>query len=407
MVKDREFSSENSNRNRRTKSSGIWEIRNFDDSEDDTNEKPQKTASAYEKKPRGNSYNSDESKKKSRQNFSDDRKSGFQNRFSGKTRGNSYNSDESKKRSRQGFSDDRKSGFEDRFSKKPRGNSYNSENNKWKNRDFDSENSENGFENDRPKRVFRKSESPRFNVSKKNKDGLVRLNKFIANSGVCSRREADEYIAAGVITVNGTVVTEMGVKIKPEDEVRFNNERLKGERKVYVLLNKPKNYITTVDDPHAKQTVMELVAGACKERIYPVGRLDRNSTGVLLFTNDGDLAKQLTHPSHNKMKIYNIRLDKNIAKQDVETLLTGIELEDGVAIADDVYVSDDNKAELGIEIHSGKNRVIRRMFEYLGYEVVKLDRVYFAGLTKKGLQRGQYRILTPKEISILKMGAYE
>jgi 23S rRNA pseudouridine2605 synthase len=241
----------------------------------------------------------------------------------------------------------------------------------------------------------------------KSKDELVRLNKFIANSGICSRREADEYITAGLISVNGQIITELGTKIKRDDDVRFNKERLKGENKAYVLLNKPKNYITTTDDPHAKKTVMELIEGACKERVYPVGRLDRNSTGVLLFTNDGDLAKQLTHPSNNKLKVYQVRIDKNVTKADLKALTEGIELEDGLAVADNIHVSDTNKAELGVEIHSGKNRVIRRMFEKLGYEVVKLDRVYFAGLTKKGLRRGQYRLLTTKEVEMLKMGAYE
>jgi 23S rRNA pseudouridine2605 synthase len=239
------------------------------------------------------------------------------------------------------------------------------------------------------------------------KDDLVRLNKFIANSGVCSRREADEYITAGLVSVNDEIVTTLGTKIRMDDEVRFNNERLKGENKAYVLLNKPKDYITTMDDPHAKKTVMELIDGACKERVYPVGRLDRNSTGVLLFTNDGELTKLLTHPSHNKLKVYQIKLDKNITKADLTTLVEGVDLEDGPAYADSAHVSDDNKAELGIEIHSGRNRVIRRMFEKLGYNVVKLDRVYFAGLTKKGLRRGEYRLLTPKEIEMLKMGAYE
>jgi 23S rRNA pseudouridine2605 synthase len=241
----------------------------------------------------------------------------------------------------------------------------------------------------------------------KKENELVRLNKFIANSGTCSRREADEYIVAGLVSVNGQVVTELGTKVRKDDEVRFNKERLKGENKAYVLLNKPKNYITTTDDPHAKKTVMELIEGACKERVYPVGRLDRNSTGVLLFTNDGDLAKQLTHPSHNKLKVYQVRLDRNIVKADVRTLVEGVELDDGQAAADSVHVSETNKAEIGIEIHSGRNRVIRRMLEKLGYNVVKLDRVYFAGLTKKGLRRGQYRLLTTKEVEMLKMGAYE
>jgi 23S rRNA pseudouridine2605 synthase len=242
---------------------------------------------------------------------------------------------------------------------------------------------------------------------KKSKDDLVRLNKFIANSGICSRREADEYIVTGLVTVNGQIVTELGTKVRQDDDIRFNNERLKGERKAYILLNKPKNYITTTEDPHAKKTVMELIEDVCTERVYPVGRLDRNSTGVLLFTNDGDLAKQLTHPSHNKLKVYQVKLDKNISKTDLKALLEGVELEDGQAFADNIHVSDTDKAEIGIEIHSGRNRVIRRMLEKLGYEVVKLDRIYFAGLTKKGLKRGQCRLLTPKEVEMLKMGAYE
>jgi 23S rRNA pseudouridine2605 synthase len=234
----------------------------------------------------------------------------------------------------------------------------------------------------------------------------VRLNKFIANSGVCSRREADEYIVAGLVSVNGKTVTELGTKVRHDDDIRFNKERLKGESKVYIILNKPKNYITTTDDPHAKKTVMELIDGACKERVYPVGRLDKNSTGVLLFTNDGELAKQLTHPSYNKLKVYKVILDKSIVKADLTALLEGVDLEDGTAAVDTIHIAD-NKNEAGIEIHSGKNRIIRRMFEKLGYNVVKLDRVYFAGLTKKGLKRGQYRFLTSKEVEILKMGAYE
>ena len=241
----------------------------------------------------------------------------------------------------------------------------------------------------------------------KSKDGLIRLNKFIANSGVCSRREADEYIVTGLVTVNGTVVTELGSKVKPDDEVRFNNERLKGEKKVYLVLNKPKNYITTTDDPHAKHTVMELIEGACNERVYPVGRLDRNTTGVLLFTNDGELASQLSHPSHNKLKVYQVGLDRDLTKRDMQALVDGVELEDGLAMADAVDYTGTSRNEVGIEIHSGRNRVIRRMFETLGYEISKLDRSYFAGLTKKGLRRGEWRILTPTEVEMLKRGAYE
>jgi 23S rRNA pseudouridine2605 synthase len=236
----------------------------------------------------------------------------------------------------------------------------------------------------------------------------VRLNKFIANSGVCSRREADEYIQKGEVTVNGKVVTELGTKVLLTDEIRWNGDKLSGEKKVYIVLNKPKGYVTTVEDPHASKTVMDLIAGACAERVYPVGRLDKNTTGVLLFTNDGELTKTLTHPSYSKRKVYQVTLDKTLKKPDMEKLVEGVELEDGVAAADEVgYTNMEDKTEVGLEIHSGRNRVVRRMFEALGYEVKKLDRAYFAGLTKKSIERGQWRFLSPKEVSILKMGAYE
>ncbi|MDR0566211.1 MAG: pseudouridine synthase [Prevotellaceae bacterium] len=236
----------------------------------------------------------------------------------------------------------------------------------------------------------------------------VRLNKFIANSGVCSRREADEYIQNGEITVNGEVVTTLGAKVLPTDDIRWNGDKLSGERKVYIVLNKPKGYVTTVEDPHADKTVMDLIADACSERVYPVGRLDKNTTGVLLFTNDGELTKTLTHPSYNKRKVYQVTLNKTLKKPDMEQLVEGVELEDGLAVADEVgYTNMEDKTEVGLEIHSGRNRVVRRMFEALGYEVKKLDRVYFAGLTKKSLERGKWRMLSPKEVSILKMGAYE
>lgn len=243
----------------------------------------------------------------------------------------------------------------------------------------------------------------------KDPNAPVRLNKFIANSGICSRREADEYIKNGEITVNGIVVTELGTRVKLTDSIKYNGNSLSGEKKVYLLLNKPKGYVTTLDDPHAKRTVMELIKGACPERIYPVGRLDKNTTGVLLFTNDGELTKRLTHPSSNKRKVYHVHLDKNISKEDLEQLVKGVELEDGMAYVDEIsYVDEkEDKKQVGLEIHSGRNRVVRRMFEALGYEVKRLDRVYFAGLTKKSLERGKWRILSPKEINMLKMGAYE
>lgn len=236
----------------------------------------------------------------------------------------------------------------------------------------------------------------------------IRLNKFLANAGVCSRREADEFITAGVVSVNGQVVTELGTKIKRGDEVKFHDQVVSIERKVYVLLNKPKDTVTTSDDPQARRTVMDLVKGACEERIYPVGRLDRNTTGVLLLTNDGDLASKLTHPKYLKKKIYHVHLDKNLTKADMEQIAAGIQLEDGEIHADAISYTDENKKDdVGIEIHSGKNRIVRRIFESLGYKVVKLDRVYFAGLTKKGLRRGDWRYLTEQEVNYLRMGSFE
>ena len=236
----------------------------------------------------------------------------------------------------------------------------------------------------------------------------IRLNKFLANAGVCSRREADEFITAGVVSVNGEVVTELGTKIKRSDVVKFHDEPVSIERKVYVLLNKPKDTVTTSDDPQERRTVMDLVKGACNERIYPVGRLDRNTTGVLLLTNDGDLASKLTHPKFLKKKIYHVHLDKNLTKADMEQIAAGIQLEDGEIHADAISYTDDfKKDQVGIEIHSGRNRIVRRIFESLGYHVVKLDRVYFAGLTKKNLGRGKWRYLNEREVNALRMGAFE
>ena len=236
----------------------------------------------------------------------------------------------------------------------------------------------------------------------------IRLNKFLANAGVCSRREADEFITAGVVSVNGEVVTELGTKIKRGDEVKFHDQTVSIERKIYVLLNKPKDTVTTSDDPQARRTVMDLVKGACDERIYPVGRLDRNTTGVLLLTNDGDLASKLTHPKYLKKKIYHVHLDKNLTKADMEQIAAGIQLDDGEIHADAISYTDDfKKDDVGIEIHSGKNRIVRRIFESLGYKVMKLDRVYFAGLTKKGLRRGEWRYLTEQEVNFLRMGSFE
>ena len=236
----------------------------------------------------------------------------------------------------------------------------------------------------------------------------LRLNKFLANAGVCSRREADEFIQAGVVKVNGEVVTELGTKVLRTDEVLFHDQPVKMEKKVYVLLNKPKDYVTTSDDPQQRKTVMDLVKGACEERIYPVGRLDRNTTGVLLLTNDGDLASKLTHPKFLKKKIYHVHLDKAVTAHDMQQIAEGITLDDGDIKADAIeYASDTDKKQVGIEIHSGKNRIVRRIFESLGYKVVKLDRVQFAGLTKKNIRRGDWRYLTEEEVDRLRMGAYE
>ena len=236
----------------------------------------------------------------------------------------------------------------------------------------------------------------------------LRLNKLLANAGICSRREADEFIQAGVVTVNGQVVTELGTKILRTDEVMFHDQPVKIEKKVYVLLNKPKDYVTTSDDPQQRKTVMDLVKNACPERIYPVGRLDRNTTGVLLLTNDGDLASKLTHPKYLKKKIYHVYLDKNVTAHDLQQIADGVQLEDGEIKADDVqYASPTDKKQVGIEIHSGKNRIVRRIFEALGYRVQKLDRVQFAVLTKKNLKRGDWRYLTEEEVDRLRMGAYE
>lgn len=235
----------------------------------------------------------------------------------------------------------------------------------------------------------------------------VRLNKFIANSGVCSRREADRLIQAGVVTVNGVVVTELGTKVDVrKDTVLFGDQKLKGEEKVYLIMNKPKGFVTTTSDPHADQTVMDLLT-KCPARVFPVGRLDKNTTGVLLFTNDGALSEKLTHPSFNKKKIYEVTLDKKLSEQDLEKILSGINLEDGPIKADQLdYVNAMDPRVVGIEIHSGRNRIVRRIFESLGYQVKALDRVYFAGLTKKGIKRGQWRYLSEGEVNLLKMGAF-
>ena len=283
---------------------------------------------------------------------------------------------------------------------------------------FNGNNGRGGYNNKRNSRPRTADYNPHAKYSKKKQieykeqfidpNEPIRLNKYLANAGVCSRREADEYIQAGVVSVNGEVVTELGTKIKRGDEVKFHDQTISIERKIYVLLNKPKDTVTTADDPQARRTVLDLVKGACEERIYPVGRLDRNTTGVLLLTNDGDLASKLTHPSYLKKKIYHVHLDKNLTQADMEKIAAGLELEDGEIQVDAIsYTDEAKKSDVGVEIHSGKNRIVRRIFESLGYKVVKLDRVYFAGLTKKGLRRGDWRFLNEHEVNYLRMGSFE
>lgn len=252
-----------------------------------------------------------------------------------------------------------------------------------------------------PRKVVSKKETDSENMSENSE--LIRLNRYIANTGICSRREADELIAAGAVQINGKIVTELGYKVKPSDKVNYGGQTLNREKKVYILLNKPKDFISTTDDPNKRKTVMELLKGACKERVYPVGRLDRNTTGLLLFTNDGEMAKKLTHPSHGAEKLYHVYLDKPLKPSDRDAIETGLELEDGFIKVDEIVYAGDtgDKRELGIRLHSGKNRIVRRIFEQLGYEVVKLDRVIFAGLTKKDLPRGRWRHLTERELSML------
>ncbi len=253
---------------------------------------------------------------------------------------------------------------------------------------------------------FNSTQKPSKQVQSKKEPGSMRLNRYVANAGLCSRREADTFIATGCVTVNGKIVSEMGYQVLPGQVVSFNGKVISAEKKVYVLLNKPKGYVTTLDDPHADKTVMELVANACNERIYPVGRLDKNTTGLLLFTNDGDLTKLLTHPKYNRKKIYHVFLDQRVSKNHLQEIIDGVTLEDGFVAADSVsYVTEDDKKQVGVEIHSGKNKIVRRIFEHLGYKVDKLDRVYFCGLTKKDLPRGRWRFLTEEEVNLLKMSS--
>jgi 23S rRNA pseudouridine2605 synthase len=263
------------------------------------------------------------------------------------------------------------------------------------------------MEKRRPAGKFRERVKKPSPVEKNPERSPIRLNRFIAGSGVCSRRDADEIIKKGWITVNGNKVTDLGTKVNTDDDVRYKNRKLSSEKKVYILLNKPKDYVTTVEDPHAEHTVLELIGDACSERVYPVGRLDKSTTGLLVLTNDGDLAGKLSHPKYNRKKIYHVFLDRVVSKNDLFKLTEGIDLEGEIIAADAVsYTEPDDRSQLGIELHSGQNRVVRRLFEKLGYRVKKLDRVYYAGLTKKNLPRGKWRFLSDKEVSMLKRGIY-
>ena len=318
---------------------------------------------------------------------------------------NSYNSYGNNRQG--GYNNNRQGGY----------NNYNNRQGGYNNRQGGYNNRQGGYNNNRPGASFNRQGGQRFtprpkqivyDVPEVDPNEEVRLNKFMANAGICSRREADELIQQGLVKVNGNVVTELGSKIKRDDVVEYNDKVVTLENKCYILLNKPKDCVTTSDDPDGRLTVMDIVKNACKERIYPVGRLDRNTTGVLLLTNDGDLASKLTHPKYVKKKIYQVWTDKDIAEDDMQQLADGIELEDGPIHADAIsYVNDHDKNQAGIEIHSGRNRIVRRMFESLGYRVTKLDRVYFAGLTKKNLPRGRWRYLTQEEVNFLKQGSFE
>ncbi len=347
-----------------------------------------------------NNYNNRQGGYNNRQGgYNNNRQGGYNNRQSG------YNNAQG------GYSDQQHDGGYNNYDNQQGGYNNNRQGG------YNNNNRQGGYNNNRPGASFNRQGGQRFtprpkqivyDVPEVDPNEEVRLNKFMANAGICSRREADELIQQGLVKVNGNVVTELGSKIKRDDVVEYNDKVVTLENKCYILLNKPKDCVTTSDDPDGRLMVMDIVKNACKERIYPVGRLDRNTTGVLLLTNDGDLASKLTHPKYVKKKIYQVWTDKDIAEDDMQQLADGIELEDGPIHADAIsYVNDHDKNQAGIEIHSGRNRIVRRMFESLGYRVTKLDRVYFAGLTKKNLPRGRWRYLTQEEVNFLKQGSFE
>jgi 23S rRNA pseudouridine2605 synthase len=353
----------------------------------------------YSDKPGGFKKKFGDDKGGFKKKFGDD-KGGFKKKFGDDKEG-------FKKRSGAGKVGYKKKSFDDK-EEKPFGDK---ETGAFRKKRFGDSNEKGGYKKtgsfDRPyKKVFRKKGAPSTPYKEKeHDDGSVRLNKYIANAGICSRREADDLIAAGAVSVNGTIITQMGFKVQPGDIVNYGGQTLRQEKMRYVLLNKPKDYITTLDDPQGRKNVMELLRGACRERLYPVGRLDRTTTGVLLFTNDGELTKRLTHPRYGIKKIYHVVLDQNLKRSDFEAIAEGLELEDGPIKPDAIDYTGDANNEVGIEIHSGRNRIVRRIFEHFNYKIIKLDRVYFAGLTKKDLQRGEWRHLEDKEVNMLKITA--
>jgi 23S rRNA pseudouridine2605 synthase len=332
-----------------------------------------------------------------RQNYQP-RQGGYNNRQGGYNQQGGYNNRQGGYNNRQGGYNNRQGGYNNRQG------GYNNRQGGYNNRG-----NQQGFQKNRGGMKF--VPRPRqidYVLEDIDPNEPIRLNKYMANAGLCSRREADERISSGKVKVNGVVVTELGTKISRSDVVEFEDQVVTPEKKCYVLLNKPKDCVTTSDDPNGRTTVLDLVKNACQERIYPVGRLDRNTTGVLLLTNDGDLASKLTHPKYVKKKIYHVWTDKEISEDDMQRIADGIELDDGEIHADAIsYVSDTDRNQAGIEIHSGRNRIVRRIFEHLGYRVTKLDRVYFAGLTKKNLPRGRWRYLTQEEVNFLRMGSFE
>ncbi len=362
---------------------------------------------AYEAVPRENRPRRDDSdeRRSFNPNFTKDNKPVFKELRRDDRKG-AFGKDNDERQTRRTGGDDKRnrSGSDSQYERKEHG-ARDKKNHAWDDRKRDSSRSKKGGDGKPFVKDLRGSDYPKYPAPKIEKE--MRLNRYIAMSGVSSRREADEYILSGQVTVNGVAVTELGTKVKPGDEVRFNDKVLRGEKKVYIVMNKPKGYVTSLDDPHADRTVMDLLNNAVSERVYPVGRLDKNSLGVLLITNDGDLTTRLTHPAYNKKKIYHVALDKALTRADMEQIADGITLEDGPVHADEISYVKENKKEVGIEIHSGRNRIVRRIFEHLGYKVAKLDRVYFAGLTKKNLKRGAWRFLSPREVDMLMSGKYE